>query len=367
MKLKLKRKTKVILFFFLLICIFLIVRKITHTNQDKLYKLDGFELKEKYDKQNHEYTITLKNDLINYTFKRSSKKIKKNIINKITKKSKEDITCYQINSSYLTFENICYDGKDYISSNVIDDELKKELNIKEKKYKIIEYQKYELYDLMQKNYYVWNYHGFDLISNNKKDQIRLFKNDNYDVSLITNLDEYLFIPDYDNDHYFNKVYIYNMKNDKYKTMDLNKDISFNSEILGSYNKSIYLIDKKNNKEYEFVPHKRKYRKLSNPVYLSENTLVNTNIKSLINKKVVFKKHQLLNYSLKDNYLYMNYEDNQLIKVSNQLVDRIVSVNDLEIYYLVGDTLYYFDPISLETKVLTYTEWNFNKNNPIFIY
>ena len=48
------------------------------------------------------------------------------------------------------------------------------------------------------------------------------------------------------------------------------------------------------------------------------------------------------------------------------VTRLVRINDKDIFYLKNDTLYHFDDINGEEKLVTHSEWNFNYNNMIFI-
>ncbi|MBO4245183.1 MAG: hypothetical protein J5892_00375 [Bacilli bacterium] len=360
------RKKTICLFFFLFLIVLLVIYhlikpKIYHNK----YQVNKYQIKETYDTKKDLYEITINVNNINYLYKRIDKKYEHANITKIKTYQKDNITCIKP-TSRLNLEVICYEDNNIISPNLLDNEFKKEIGYQEPKEKSNKHQKITTYNLLNKNYYLWNYHGFTLIKkNNSFKEIRLFKNDTYDATLLTKLDNYILIADYDNQYYFKKFIVYDMKKNKESKISVNKEISFNSEILGNNNKSVYLLDKKNEREYEIVPEYLKYRLLKTPVYYNQG-LKETTIKKLINEEVVWLNDYLITYFIMDNNLYMKYND-LAIRVSDLKIDKINYQDNLGVYYLVGDTLYHFDPNNLETKVLSYSEWQFNKNNNIIIY
>ena len=75
----------------------------------------------------------------------------------------------------------------------------------------------------------------------------------------------------------------------------------------------------------------------------------------------------MNYILVNDELYLYYwNQNNRIKVSNNKIRQIVYTNDDSVYYLVGNTLYKYNDIQGEVKLVEYGEWEFNYQNLIFI-
>ena len=360
------RKKTIFLFFFLLITVILLliklIKPINHTDK---YEINGYQITQKYYYKNNLYIIKIKKDQITYTYKRYHKKYQKKIINKIDIIKDDATYCANLKSNLLSLEPFCIKDNNIINHNLINYDLQLQLGYKGEDEHVVKHPKVTLYNLMKKDYYLWNYHGFTLINNKDYKEIRLFKNDTYDAEIITKLDEYLLVANYDQDYYFNKFIVYNMKKKKEQEFKTNKDISFNSEIMGNYKKSVYLIDKKHEREYEIVPEYLKIRLLKKPVYLN-NGLHDTKVKKLINGEVKWNNNYLINYEIIDNKLYMNYDDTKIL-VSNNTVDKIMYQTNLGVYYLVNDTLYYYEPSKLETRILKYSEWQFNKNIKIIIY
>ena len=90
------------------------------------------------------------------------------------------------------------------------------------------------------------------------------------------------------------------------------------------------------------------------------------ITKLINNNYSFATKPNINYELKDNTLFAKI-DNEQIKVSNRKITSIITTKNDKVYYLSEDTLYYFDLLNGEKKLLTYNEWQFNSNNMIYVF
>ena len=91
------------------------------------------------------------------------------------------------------------------------------------------------------------------------------------------------------------------------------------------------------------------------------------LNKLITSEESFIYKNLYHYSLENNTLYLTYLDKEdKIKISNNKVKDIVYVNKDNVYYLVEDTLYKYNIQNGEIKLITYSEWNFNYKNLIFI-
>ena len=68
--------------------------------------------------------------------------------------------------------------------------------------------------------FVWNYRGFSVIDSQSDSEISLFSKDIYQPSLISRVKSYLIIPDYEQEYFFNRVYIVDMKTKKTTISDL---------------------------------------------------------------------------------------------------------------------------------------------------
>ena len=64
------------------------------------------------------------------------------------------------------------------------------------------------------------------------------------------LNNYVIIPDYNEQYYFSKLYIININTSRVEEILLDNKISFNSVFLGDYKNIVYLLDKKEEKEYK---------------------------------------------------------------------------------------------------------------------
>lgn len=261
-------------------------------------------------------------------------------------------------------------NNEYISYHLIEDEdlipssYKKEITYEEKTYKNM-----TLYSLNDKKYYIWNYDGFDVLSNKEQKEIPLFKEDIYNIPLAVQTKEYIVIADYDSKYNFQKFYVLNSKNDKVKEIALEKEISFESYFLGTHSNKVYLVDKKNKKEYEIYP---KRLSIANITKNNQGRIFNGNEWEKINMNVLtsnessFTNKNNTTYELKEETLYQ-VQGNYKTKISNYTVKEIVYSDQDAVYYLVEDKLYSYNTSDGEILVIRNFEWNFNYKNMIYIF
>ena len=364
-KYKLKKKAFIVLILIILIIIILISLLISHL-KDKSYSLeyniDDYKVNENYDSIKELYYYEIAYGKVEYNFIYNSKYLKeKKLIKNISSKEENDLTCLYIESDYINTNPLCSndEGIVYYQINRIEEE-KEPKNI----------ENYNIY-ADTNNIYLWTYKNLSYIKNGELKNIKLFNKDIYDLTLAYKINEYIMIPDYEQNYSFNKIYIINLTNNKVDTWELKYDISFDSIILGSYDKSVFLLDKKNEIEYELVPYKQKMRIVGTTsktgiVYVNGEAKKAT-IKEIINKNKVFIDTNNYHYSIEKDGLYLTYLDSNIkTKVSNLKITCIISVNNDEIYYLVKDVLYVFNLKDGEKKLIEYSDWEFNNNNLIFI-
>ena len=178
------------------------------------------------------------------------------------------------------------------------------------------------------------------------------------------------IPDYKESYYFNQFYLLKLKDGSIKTWKLKDSLYFDGYYLGSYENSLFYVDKKKKVEWEILPKKKKMRKVGTEIkegkILKDGEWEKISLNKLINNTYTFNKKEIYQYDI-DNGLYISYFDcNAKKKISNQNVKEIVKIENDSIYYLADDSLYYYSEKTGEILMMCYFEWNFNYKNMIFI-
>lgn len=362
-----KKITRIFLTIIILFIIFLFVY-LTPKNYDLEYKINDVLVKESYNKDQEYY-------LIEYSFNDSYFKQvvyddytkARKLVQKIDVIEHGDIICLVGKSKEIEIYPVCKDNEENISYRLVD-------KLKEKFSKSYfntpetineTYKNISLNYLNDKTFLIWNYNGIEIINKDIKKTVDFFEKDIYEIKLASKVNNYFVIPNYEADYYFDSIYLYNVDKDRQITWNLNTSISFDSYVMGTFEKSLYIFDKKQKKEYELVPHKEKLRKVS-PTILSESNFEDISLQKLINKEMMFTYDTPVEYKLQNGKLYKTIQDyNELI--SNHEVKEIVYQDKDEVYYLVDDSLYLYNDIYGEIKIMTNFEWTFNYENLIFIY
>lgn len=354
---KLKAFVTILLVLFIIFLI-IVFKSYSYT---KIYNIDEFKITEEYNKKlkYYKYTIEKDNKIYSYIFE-SKYYHNRKLINDITYTSIENEECILPKSSKLQFYPLCTKDNEIYTYNLSN--IKDLYSYKEISEVNDEYNKIKINYLNNKKYLIYNYKGFYLLDNKK--EIKLFNKDIYNLELIYEFNNNLIVPDYNNNYYFNKFFIINMINGKISELKLDTDISFNSVFLGDYKNNIYLLDKKEEKEYKINLKKKKVIE-TDFLILENNKLVKTNYRNIVNNFLVFNKDIIYNYEINDNYLYQVI-DNIKIRLSNKKVNKIIKYDKDTVYYLVEDSLYMYNNIYGEILLLTNFEWNFNNTNMIFI-
>ncbi len=322
------------------------------------YKINKYNIHEEYSISDSIYKFNIKYKKNNYPFLINSKyKNARKIIKDI--KILND-NCILPISDVLSFYPLCYKDNNYYSYNLAN----------KSDYKYIEYKKINksynninINYLHGKNYLVYNYKSFYLIGKNNK-EIKLFNKDIYSLSLYYQFDNYLLIPNYNENYYFSKIFVINMDNGELKEIKLNNKISFESVFVGNIKNRVYLLDKKEEKEYELNINKLKIRE-TEIVVIENNKLVRKSLKELYNNDFTKKEDNPFNYKLIDNKLYSVIDDVN-INISNLDNIKIIDIDKDTVYYLSNERLYMYNPLYGEVYLIENFEWNFNNTNVIFI-
>ncbi len=363
-----KKKIKLCLFIIVLIscfCTFLIFtfKPYSYTKE---YQVNKYEIKELYNKETGYYTFLVQDENDTYSFLINHKYTKKReLVTNVLEYKSEDEKCLLPEGKDFNFYPLCKNEEGIHTYNLSN------LKIDDYKYSKItnldkSYEKIELNYLNDKSYLVFNYRGFYSITPKENKNINLFNNDIYTLNLIYQSKEYVLVPDYNETHYFSKIYFINIKNGTYEEIKLETPISFDSVFLGEYKNKVYLLDKKEEKEYQINLINKKIEE-TDYLILENNKLVKKNFKDIVVNNLNFlNSNYYPEYKLQNNLLYQAIENN-LVKISNLEVSKIIKVEDDTIYYLAKDSLMMYNNKVGEVKLLSSFEWNFNNDNIIYIF
>ncbi len=373
-KLRLRKKALLPLLIIILVIVLLIFFLIK--TKDKSYSLEydigDYKISENYNQKEKVYYYEIKVKDVDYNFIYNSDYLdEKKLISNIKSHEKDDYTCLDIISSYLKTSPLCNENGELIDYHLIPIDTFNDL--KNTYYNGENGYNYKNYNIYTKNedLLVWNYKGFNHIKEDKVEFIKIFNKDIYTIPLATKINNFIFIPDYEQEYNFNSAYVINIDNSKVEKWKLDDKISFDSYIAGINENSIFLVDIKNKKEYELVPHKKKMRTVATEkndgIIYHEEEMTKVPMKKIIATSQTFTYKNNYHFQLKDKKLYLSYLDyDSKTKISNNNVSSIEYISQDRIYYLVDTTLYKFDLKYGEQKIMKYSEWEFNNKNQIFI-
>ena len=352
-KTNVKKLRNLIIFLLAIFLIFIILLNTSH-NYNLEYTIKDVKVNENYQKKAKYYSFVFTYENNEYeviSFDKYTNKRK--LVTDISISKENDNTCLSFTSKYVNLYDVCKSSDTFYYKNNNND-------FKTNK----TYKNILIDNLNNQTFLLWNYHEFVYLSPKKETTISLFNKDVYNLNLIYQTDKTLLIPNYNEDYKFTKIYQINYKNAKTSEINLRFELYFDSYFLGDYKNRVYLYDNKNELEYYFDLKKKEIYKTDYKILVNKKWESVTNQK-LKNNKLSFEETKIYNYTLKDNKLYGGFNKDYL--VTNKEVSKIIKTDNLDIYYISNDTLYYFNPLYGEKTLLKYSEWEFNNNNMIFIF
>ena len=238
---------------------------------------------------------------------------------------------------------------------------------------------------------VWNYKGIDIISKNKNNSINLYNFDKYENSHGSIVDKYYVAPIYTNNkiYDFNSLKIIDLKNNDIKTMDLETSLKQDTYINGIVDNQLYYFDPDSLIQYSINPNSRKSRQVGSKTTNAQfynGSWETINIYDLVDtkKKFELKVDEKINkyqptsiYQSNSNY-YFTISDGSFYRLSKNNLDKpIMLFNRLglkeikvvkdTIYFIIDDTLYYYNDNTGIQKIIKNNEWKYNYNNIYDIY
>ena len=368
------KKLKIMIFIIIITFSFFLLMYNRKRSYSLDYIKDGYNIKEEYNKNDKVYLVTINTLDGKYSFiiDRPYSKSRK-LVENIKELKVNDEVCLTFTFKASNVLPACYRGKELVSYALTSDKMKSKM----KKYYELdnkikpvhkEYENININYLNNKKIFVWNYHGFYYLNNNKNKTIDLFKRDIYKPMLIGYVDNHMIMPDYNNLYEYTNFKVMNVDNLSTKDFEISEGISDDSYILGVNDKSIFIYDSKYKREFEIVPFKLKYRIVDPFIYNKGEKQYKSDTYLTINKNTSFIYDTLYDYRIIDNklYRYNKYNpDKELI--SDLDVKFIVKKTDKEVYYISGDTVYLFNENRGNIKLFTYFELDFNYENLIYIF
>lgn len=333
-------------------------------NYHKVYNVDDYKIFESYHKNDKYYLFEIKYADKVYPYLISNKYIhKRNLITNIETYTNENERCILPKSKEIDFYPLCSNEEEvYVYNLATKQELPFQLVKSEDKNK--NYNNITIHDNNNLTYLLYNYRGFYLINDSEKD-IKLFNKDVYSLDLVYQMDHYLVVADYNANYYFKKFYVIDINNGKVKEIESEEDISFNSVFLGDYKDKIYLLDKKEKKEYQINISKKQVLEVPLQI-LEKDKLVTKTYNEIVNNNLTFYKNDLYHYQILNNNLYINI-NNYNVKLGNSKINKIIQIDNDIVYYLENGDLYKFSFKTGSILLLSNSEWNFNNTNMIFIF
>lgn len=365
---------KKVLIILLNVLIILILSKFLFASYKISYKLNNYSISTNY-KNNRYYFEIEDNKKRKYNFDMyKNRKLSKFKIAKITEIKGDDFLCiYPTIKGYKTYP-LCYKDNELIDYNLIDSEL---LSKYKNNYNYEENDKdFIYYNSLNDNTFIalWNYKGYIVMNGKSYQKVEMFKKDRYNNELSYQLNNKIYMPNYDMEHEFNEMVVLNIEDSTKKTIKLEYNIDYDSYIVGSVKSKIYLFDNKHSILYEIDTKREKVNIAGSNqkgyVMYKNNEFVSCSKTLYSVKKIKYndiKTSSNYKYVLKDG-TYKKYKDN--LKVKTKIFENKINIlkeYKNEIYYLDKDTLFIYKPETGSKKVFYNYELEFNSNNSTFIY
>ena len=370
---KIKKRRRFLVFCcFLFLCFIFCFFAFQKKDYSITYSIHDYQIVEKYFKEKNYYEFLVsKNEQTYFSIQLNQHFSSKKIIYEVEEFTTDTETCIQLHSNKIRFMPLCRKNDEQISIYLVSDEMKEKLGYTYSSFGenvSIDALNIHVSNYLYHNFYIWNYHGFYHLSNDGTEEISLFQKDIYSPSLIAQVGKYLFIPDYDANYYFEKVYLLDMTNGNIDTWNLSESIYFDSVILGVYDDELYLVDKHEKKEWRITPASKKIEQIGSENQggiTYQNGFIDVTMNRLLYQDSSFQGVLPISY-LSDQGFYYVYNDFK-IKLLEEAPSYVISYNEDWVYYLKNDSLYAYYLEYGEILLMKYFEWNFNYTNVVFLY
>lgn len=337
------------------------------------YKIDGHNVKEKYEDGYLYFEIDSKYNYVIEGKRRSNK----GLVTNITQVGNANELCIYPKMKKIDTYPLCFKDDKNIAYYLIEDkEIKKFIDSLEIQNEVLNSKEsFKFFNNLEKEEYmaVYKYDGFYILNGSKIKSVNLFNKDRYDNSLCEQIDHYLVLP-VESEFNYNSVIVLDILTGKTFNIESDYEISFDSKILGHLDNSVYILDNKNSIEYEVNIKKKEITIIGNKedgykVY--KNGRLKTGMLGELkssSKWSTYDDKSIYTYEVNEDsitsYIEFNDKINNIIYNSNSV---ILSQYRDNIYILDNHSIYKINPLTGPKKLLIYEELNYNKENTIYIY
>ncbi len=261
-----------------------------------------------------------------------------------------------------------------------------------KKYSKIEIYENNLFD--NQHIVVWNYKGFYNISKDSAKNVQLFTKDQYNNDIAMMVDSFYVVPEYLEGGFFQKIIMANVLTSALTPIEFNFSISPDSFSQGVVNGYLYMVDKREYKQYEVNLNNRTISLVGDknkPArHFKNGRWFEKSIYDIINNHLMFINNnyipeELLEYNAyridnvmgdTDGYYYLYIKENdktsvyRIDKQNKDVLTLLFETSNLSdvryiedsIYFIENDILYiYRDNLGLR-PLIKYNEFLFNQTN-----
>lgn len=390
------KNQKMFLLFILFLIILLSIKGFSN-NKTINYKLENnnktFKIKQTKTKNYYYIEVKTKNNI--YPIQLYDKYKKKELLTHIYSYKDSNYECIvPIINDEVVVNGMCYKDKVMYDINKIDDKNIEKFIKSIKKYNVNKFEDnlsltkksstitYYKSNKIKKSVAITTYKG--LYNNNKF--IQLFDKDIYANNIHTFIDKYYVTADYNSLYEFNKFYIVNLEKNKVEELKLDFDISFDSYIQGIVDNEIYLYDIDNEIQYKLNVVKKQISVVSNDKIKNYKNGNWEYISKAQAKDKTYFQYGTLDDLFRNYYKYFKDDKGKIYYVINKNLDVYkiynndknmkkylfsgdinIEINNEYIYFVSGDTLYYYSDKEGLRSVLKNTEFEFNDKIKYYIY
>lgn len=356
----------VVLVFFLLILHFFV-----KNDYEISYDVKSYHVIESYHSDFQYYSFVFQHEdgksyyilLDNQTF------FDKKIVLDIEEFQNEQEICIYPKSNKARFSYLCHDGNMQLSYYSVSESMKKKIQLAydEDNKLSRNFGKTEVYDNLKDTIFVWNYKGFTVVNHDSNYDISLFSKDIYQPFLIAQVGSILVVPDYEQDYFFDRLYLIDMNSGNKSVVNLSDKIYFDSRVLGVYDDAVYYIDKHEQMEWKFDIKKKTLESVGNSLNgkVYQHGFQEVSMNKLLYQDISFQGTTLYEYDSNHQELFQIWHDMKK-KLLSDSIKCVVGSKNGTVYYLVEDSLYLFNEKEGKRLLLKNFEWNFNYSNVIFI-
>lgn len=254
------------------------------------------------------------------------------------------------------------------------------------------------YDSLNSSHYIAleSYKGLNVLNKNLYSR-EFFDKDVYTRSIAGYVSKYYIVADYMKDTKFNVFTIVNLVNGKVSTISYDYDISLDSYILGTYDNSIYIMDRSTMKEYELDINTKTIVEVGNKeigikIY-KDNSSSYENAYNVVNNNLTFESFvgntfnnstysKIIKTGIQESGYYYIFEKvgdyykvyrsnikngiNKTYLFTTTSLNNFKCYNDV-VYYQDGEYIKRYNDVSGIKTILRYSELQFNDNIKLGLY